>query len=442
MLEDKTTGTNIIWGTDAYAHHGDEYSFFNQITPRLITGECSNVIKNHARKVLEQQNKNFNDSIEVVTPLNICHKMNDDADAAWFGHSGAFNAAYVDFPDVQGLRTWEKYVDARRLEIACGEAPYLTSRYDIMTGEAIRTDERIGILDRKLRVVNENASDEAEWLKWTTRAFQSTYGYEFRGDNMLIARINMLMTFEENMIRNLHRRPTQKEWLHIANIIAWNIWQMDGLTSRPPSKTSDIDSFAYSYQTSLFDIIEREKSTVVCGTKSNPLLSDRKTPLCRVYDWRRDISVEFANSQKGKRKMKFDFIIGTPPHRDKNACKNKVFAKIIYDKFLEGAYEISDRVEMIHSAQFLANTGGTPWNWNKKMLNDPHVRIMGYVSNSSEIFHNADISGGIVITYRDAKKEITPIGAIAASAELNGVLERAIRNCTLKDLAENTPSRT
>ena len=432
LLEDKTTGTNIIWGTDSYAYRGDDYSFFSPITPRLITGECSDVIKNYARKVLEQQNKTLYESSEIFTPLNICHRMNDDADTAWFGHSGAFDTAQVDFSNVQGHRTWKNYVDARRLEIACGEAPYIVSRYDVTTGEAIRTDERIGLLDRKLRIVNGNASDEAEWLKWTIRAFQSTYGYEFRGDNLLIARVNMLMAFEENMLRHLHRRPTQKEWLRMANIIAWNIWQMDGLTSRPPSKTSDIDSFAYSYQTSLFDIEEREKP----NTENNPLPSERETPLCRIYDWRRDIGVEFANSQKGRRKMKFDFIIGNPPYQDEIACKNRAFAKHIYDKFLESAYEISDRVEMIHPAQFLFNAGGTPWNWNKKMLGDTHVRIMDYVPDSSEIFPNADIAGGIVITYRDAKKEFTPISAIASPAELNYVLKVAARKGTLKDIAE------
>ncbi|MCR4947448.1 MAG: hypothetical protein K5929_10945 [Lachnospiraceae bacterium] len=61
---------------------------------------------------------------------------------------------------------WKKYVDSRRLEITCGEAPYLVSRYDVETGEYIPIPKRIGILDRKLRVVNENAVDEKEWLKW------------------------------------------------------------------------------------------------------------------------------------------------------------------------------------------------------------------------------------------------------------------------------------
>ena len=39
--------------------------------------------------------------------------------------------------------------------------------------------------------------EKYEWLKWALRAFQSVYGYEYQGDNLLIARINILMTFVE-----------------------------------------------------------------------------------------------------------------------------------------------------------------------------------------------------------------------------------------------------
>ena len=79
-----------------------------------------------------------------------------------------------------GQQTWKKYVDSRRLEITCGEAPYLVSRYDTTTGELIVPPiNRIGFLDRKLRVVNENTITEEEWLKWAERAIQSYYGYEY-----------------------------------------------------------------------------------------------------------------------------------------------------------------------------------------------------------------------------------------------------------------------
>ena len=65
---------------------------------------------------------------------------------------------------------WQAYVDARRLEITCGEAPFLVQRYDAATGEMIPLADRQGFLDRKLRLVNAYAEDEATWFKWAVRA--------------------------------------------------------------------------------------------------------------------------------------------------------------------------------------------------------------------------------------------------------------------------------
>ena len=84
-------------------------------------------------------------------------------DEAWFGRKNVFNISknkswitnkeLISFP---AEKNWKNYVDARRLEISCGEAPYIVSRYDTVTGREIPIEERIGLLDRKLRVVNEN----------------------------------------------------------------------------------------------------------------------------------------------------------------------------------------------------------------------------------------------------------------------------------------------
>lgn len=92
-------------------------------------------------------------------------------------------------------KTWRDYVDAKRLEITCGEAPYLVSRYDTTTGDLIPVYERIGLFDRKMRIVNENCSTDEEWLKWSRRAVQSVFGYEFQGDSVLIARENLLYDY-------------------------------------------------------------------------------------------------------------------------------------------------------------------------------------------------------------------------------------------------------
>ena len=68
----------------------------------------------------------------------------------------------VTFPKSKG-RGWHAYVEAPRLEITCGEAPFVCSRYDTVTGDELPVGERVGFLDRKLRIVTEKAKTRKEW---------------------------------------------------------------------------------------------------------------------------------------------------------------------------------------------------------------------------------------------------------------------------------------
>ena len=61
----------------------------------------------------------------------------------------------------------------------------------------------------KLRVVSENAATEEEWRKYATHAVQSTYGYEYQGDNLLLARVNRLLTYAEHLQARWQRKPTK-----------------------------------------------------------------------------------------------------------------------------------------------------------------------------------------------------------------------------------------
>ena len=116
----------------------------------------------------------------------VVYKMNNHCDEEWFEYKEVFNkedgenwvtnSKKICFPKE---KKWQQYVDSMRLEITCGEAPYLVSRYDTTTGEIISVHNRIGQLDRKLRVVGKNTNTKEEWLKWAIRAFQSIYGYEY-----------------------------------------------------------------------------------------------------------------------------------------------------------------------------------------------------------------------------------------------------------------------
>ena len=288
LLKDKTTDKNIIWATDSYKSHGSEYGERKQITEALLRGLHSIDIQPRVLKTLEAQKNRTKFKAEVFTPSWVCNQMNNYCDDDWFGRKNVFNTENDDhtwtattgkiwFPDTK-KKTWQDYVDSRRLEITCGEAPYLVSRYDTTTGELIELPKRIGMLDRKLRIVNENTNYEAEWFKWVIRAYQSTYGYEWQGDNLLIARINLLLTFQDYLDAKWHREPTSQELRKIATIISWNIWQMDGLKNTIPFNGAINDE---PVQMSLFDLIE-----------SNELQQDSEDTggnehFCKIRDWRK-----------------------------------------------------------------------------------------------------------------------------------------------------------
>lgn len=239
LLKDHSTGENIIWATDNYSHLGNTYHSAATMRLKDLVKLDKSVIQPRVYKTLELQKQRTKVNAEVFTPSWICCLMNNHLDDIWFGRKDVFNKMKdkswratnrpIEFP-ASGSKTWQGYVDSRRIEITCGEAPYLVSRYDTTTGKVLDITHRIGILDRKLKVVNENAKDEAEWIKWALRAYQATYGYEYQGDSLLIARINLLMTFCDYMQARWDRNPTEDELKAVAFVISWNIWQMNGLT--------------------------------------------------------------------------------------------------------------------------------------------------------------------------------------------------------------------
>ncbi|WP_336587801.1 Eco57I restriction-modification methylase domain-containing protein [Bacillus spongiae] len=130
----------------------------------------------------------------------------------------------------------------------------------------------------------------------------------------------------------------------------------------------------------------------------------------------------------GDDNLKFDVIIGNPPYQDETIGDNKTYAPPIYHRFLEESYKLADKVEMIHPARFLFNAGSTPKAWNKKMLSDEHLKVVNYFDDSSKVFPNTDIKGGIVITYRDKEKIFGEIGTFTVYDELNSILSKVVSN--------------
>lgn len=140
--------------------------------------------------------------------------------------------------------------------------------------------------------------------------------------------------------------------------------------------------------------------------------------------------------------MKFDFAIGNPPYQEETIGDNKGFAPPVYNKFLDAACEVAEKVEMIHPARFLFNAGSTPKAWNKKMLEDEHFKIMEYEADSSKIFSNTDIKGGIVISYHDATKKYGAIEIFTKYKELNTILHKVIQEVTFISFSNIVITRT
>lgn len=297
LLKDRTTKKNIIFATDAYAG----IDFTMPITKKLLTGNTVD-IRPRVAKSMEEQAVRTRKKAEVFTPSWICNKMNNHCDTEWFGRTNVFNTEQdyewipteekIEFPNG---KSWKDYVDSRRLEITCGEAPYLVSRYDAATGEIIPLHNRIGILDRKLRIVNENTRTHKTWNQWAYRAFESVYGYEYQGDNLLIARINLLETFCEYTQERWHKEPKDSALKRIAKIISWNLWQMDGIKGIIPHKgiAKEPAEEKEQYQLTLFESMGVAESE----PKSNEILQE--TIDCKIYDWREDKSVIYKSMKEG-----------------------------------------------------------------------------------------------------------------------------------------------
>ncbi len=290
LVKDKTTGQNIILATTARSKRGRVFGKTKQITEELLQSIGTDLIQPRVAKSLEKQAERTREKAEVFTPSWICNKMNNHCDAEWFGRENVFNTEDDQSwkPTTRPIKfegecDWQKYVDSKRLEITCGEAPYIVSRYDTTTAEIIPIKRRIGILDRKLRVVNENTDNESDWLKWAYRAFQSVYGYEFQGDNLLIARINLLITFVDYMQDRWKRVPTESELQKVANIIAWNIWQMDGITGKVPfGKPKEERAL------NMFDF--------TVGNNDN----ESEEMDCKIFDWTRRRSYTYRSIKEGR----------------------------------------------------------------------------------------------------------------------------------------------
>ncbi|RNL46097.1 type II restriction endonuclease subunit R [Paraeggerthella hongkongensis] len=415
----------------------------DEITVEKITGMNSGVIKPRIAKEQEKQSQRTKSRAEVFTPSWLCNQMNNDLDEAWFGRRDVFNTEIVaddgantwtpTSDPIEFLKSkghgWRAYVEAPRLEITCGEAPFVCSRYDTVTGDELPVSERVGFLDRKLRVVTEKTKTRKEWVRRALDALRATYGFEYQGDNLLIARINVLETFAEHLRNRWGSDPQQDELEQAAWIVSWNFWQMNGFTDAVPTNKmgAEVESTLGTFeepepepiQPSLFDLFD---DVFLDETTEETEEEEPKetVPLCVIYDWQNGEPFEFA-TLKGKAAAmgkKFYAVIGNPPYQE---TVEGTSDKPIYNYFIDEAYKVSKRTELITPARFLFNAGKTPKDWNRKMLDDPHLKVVNYQQKSDTVFPNTDIKGGVAVTYWEGGKVLGPIGVFSPYNELRSI---------------------
>lgn len=298
LLYDNTTKKNIIWGTNNYKSHGIGYFENDHILIGQITGRHGSIIKPRVEKSKKEQQKRSKDMAEVFTPSWVCNKQNNLVDEKWFGYENPFNIeqekTWKPTPKVvfSSEKTWKDYVNDVRLEITCGEAPYLVSRYDSVTGEFLSIERRIGLLDRKLRVINENANSK-EWYDFVILAFKSIYGFDYQGDNVLLARENLLFTFIDYYQNKFNEFPNREKLIEIAKIISWNIWQMDALKMVVPNSCKTHKTVQYN----LFgeEIVTGEECI---GCQKNDA-NKHNGIYCEIMDWDKNKKVKFVKLFKG-----------------------------------------------------------------------------------------------------------------------------------------------
>ena len=382
LLADRSSGAFIRWACNAYTTHGESYAADQEIYPHQV-----HLIQERTRKTQEEQRDRTKKSAEVFTPAWLCNAMINARDAVYFGREEVFTRMEapswtptrktIDFPTTASGRrlAWERYIDARCLEITCGEAPFLVSRYDAADGRPIPLAERIGILDRKLRIIGEHTCTAEDWFHWAKRALESAYAYEYQGDSLFLARLNLFLSISEYH-RHLWKRPLNRhQQEEVARILSWNLWQMDGLTATTPFVTKQGKP-----EDSLFDFYA--------------ITAERRPLRSLIRDWRGKKTIRFSELNLSTT-MKFDFVIGNPPYQEMS--KNKM-TRSIYPDFVRSSQAIGQIVSLVMPARWMSGENG-PYRETQhfidEMLKGDHLQSFHLYPNSSDLFPNVDIKGGV-----------------------------------------------
>lgn len=323
---------------------------------------------------------------------------------------------------IPGIKEKTEDIFATFLEPSAGEGAFL-----------------LAIENLKLQFVTEHYQKD-EWNRYALWALSSIYGIEFLEDNLEIARQNMLDLFSDyyKIVQGAQLAKRSDLYKSARTIIRANVVQGDTLTHtdhfgeeivlsrwKPVADSpGQVQRLPFSYA-SLFGDEDISQNGVQIGwfdvvnTSGYPESGSRESyvPTDIELVWREEKNMV----EKKTAKFKFDVVIGNPPYQEE-ATGDGTQAPPIYHKFMDEAYKIADRVSFITPARFLYNAGATPKAWNQKMLEDQHLKVEYFEQDSSKVFSNTAIIGGVAVTYRDANANFGAIGTFTAFQELNSIL--------------------
>jgi hypothetical protein len=279
FLQDRTTGKKILWATDSYESKGEMFAPEAEIKTELVTGVHGTLIQPRAIKSKEEQLYRTRDKAEVFTPLSIVKQMNEACDTKRVTKNN-----------------WQEYVALLKLEITCGEAPFIVSRYDPVSDiqQLLPLPKRVGFLDRKLSIISKYCDTDIDWVKWAKIAFQSSYGYEWQGDSLLIARENLLYTFIDYYKDKFNNSPSLKLQKEIAEIIVWNIFQMDGLRYVIPMSCKN-EKILTPGEATLFEKKEDQIIEKPCSGCENKTAKNHNGVYVKIMDWVNEKTIKFVD---------------------------------------------------------------------------------------------------------------------------------------------------
>lgn len=362
LLIDRTANRNLIWGAshDARFAPTDQISAQALVKPGLIQPRAA---RSAACKLSRARKQG-----EVATPFRVCAQM----------------CAYL--KKQMARKSWQKRICARVLEIACGEAPFLATRYDLESGKIIPLPDRCGLLDQKLRLVCESADNRRDWREWAFKALQSTYGYEYQGDNAIIARANILLTLRDWHLHKFGEAPDIGFFAKAAWIVSWNIWQMDGLQGVIPHGRP-------------------EKSDRQAGLFGET----KKSDACLIKNWQTGKIFRFLDAGET---MKFDYIIGNPPYQEESLeaapeSNGQIPRKNIFHFFQMEVDKIASKASALiyPGKRWMHRSGKGMDEFGKKQLNDHHLKTVIYYPDYREVFPGVEIADGLSIVLKDYTKE-------------------------------------